>query len=84
MYNKLLIIISYHLDRFLLLNYPSPPIWGEGNFSPFLILPMTPLLQAHFGTEYLCIFPPLTDWEWTACQSSFDFPKHTMLEITEQ
>lgn len=50
MYNKLLIVISYYLDRFLLLSYPPPPIWGKGSWSPFPILSTTPLLWAHFVT----------------------------------
>lgn len=65
MYNKLLIVISYFLDRFLLLSYPPPPIWGKGSFSPFPILSMTLLLQAHFGTEYLHLSARYwlrTDW----------------------
>lgn len=50
MYNKLLIVISYYLDRFLLLSYPPPPVWGKGSCSPFPILSTTPLLWAHFVT----------------------------------
>lgn len=69
MYNKLLIVISYYLDRFLLLSYPPSPIWGKGAAflpSPFLLLPFSLLPQAHFGTSYLCIslasYTLSTDW----------------------
>lgn len=52
MYNKLLIVISYYLDRFLLLSYPPPPIWGgRVAFLPslFLLLPFSPLPQPNLG-----------------------------------
>lgn len=51
MYDKLLIVISYYLDKFLLLSYPPSPIWRR--------VQLFSLLHSFFSFFHPCPWPTL-------------------------
>lgn len=78
MYNKLLIVISYYLDRFLLLSYPPPPIWGgRVAFLPSLFLLLfSPLPQPNLGLAIFASYGQMTDQVSFVPTASSSSPKN--------